>query len=97
MTYVRRVGERMKIKEMYEKMVDYRHFGIILLIVGVFFYFGLIIPNQSYSEVDQFLAAIASMSFLIGSIGSLSTSKKYEQQLQESEEGQEYISNQKRP
>ena len=55
-------------KSIYEKMVDFKQFAVVLLAVGVFFYLGVIIPTDSKTEMDINIMMISSMSFLAVSI-----------------------------
>jgi hypothetical protein len=82
---------KMKAKQLYEKMVDYKQFGMILLAVGVFFYLGTILPSETKVMTDIYIAIGASMGFLASSILFFAAAKKYRNQLIESEEGQELL------
>lgn len=70
-----------KLKQMTEKMVDYKRFAIVLLAVGVFFYLGVIIPTENktqvYNEVMMAMTAI----LLSSSIFFFTKSKKYQQKI----------------
>ncbi|WP_246017885.1 YrhC family protein [Mesobacillus subterraneus] len=81
----------MNTKQLYEKMVDYKQFAIVLLTVGAFFYLGTILPSETKVMTDIYIAAGASTGFLAGSILFFSIAKKYRNQLIESEEGQEWL------
>ncbi len=81
----------MKAKQLYEKMVDFKQFGKVLLAVGVFFYLGTIIPSETKVMTDIYIAIGASLGFLAGSILFFSFAKRYHNQLIESEEGQELL------
>ena len=85
------------LKQIYEKMVDYRYFGIVLLTVGAFFYLGIIIPSAVQSASDSYISTAASTGSLLLSIVFFRLSKSLRKQLIETEEGQEYITKQKRP
>jgi hypothetical protein len=87
----------LSIKQLFEKMSDYRNFGIVLLAVGSLFFIGSIIPSNGQVIVDKYIATVASSVFLLISIGSFALSKSYRNKLIETEEGQEYLMNQKRP
>ncbi|MEH7253612.1 MULTISPECIES: YrhC family protein [Bacillaceae] len=63
-------------KNIYEKMVDFKQFAVVLLAVGVFFYLGVIIPTNSSTEMDVNIMMISSMSFLAVSILLFIQSKK---------------------
>jgi YrhC-like protein len=54
-------------KNLYEKMVDFKRFALILLAVGVFFYLGAIIPTSKSPE-DLNMMIFTSISFLTVSI-----------------------------
>lgn len=51
-------------KKIYEKMVDFKRFAVVLLAVGVFFYLGVIIPSDLKTEMDLNIMMISCMSFL---------------------------------
>ena len=93
----------MNVKQVYEKMMDFRQFGIVLLTVAVFFYLGMIIPSDVTAVSDKaamtnkYIAVGASSGFLLISVIFLSLSRTYRKELIESEEGQEYLFKQKRP
>lgn len=81
----------MKAKELYEYMIDFKRFGILLLTAGAFFYLGVIIPSEK-AMLDIYIMMAASTVFLFGSIFFFSFSKKYRKLLMEMEEGQDYLS-----
>jgi hypothetical protein len=81
----------MNARHLYEKMVDYKQFAIVMLTVGIFFYLGTILPTESKVTTDIYIAAGASTGFLAGSILFFSIAKRYRNQLNESEEGQEWL------
>jgi hypothetical protein len=74
-------------KNIYEKMVDFKQFAVVLLAVGVFFFLGVIIPSDSKSEMDVNIMMIASMSFLALSILLFIQSKQCQLKLMDMEEG----------
>ncbi|CAM3817997.1 YrhC family protein [Mesobacillus zeae] len=80
----------MNVKKIYEKMVDYRQFGVVLLAAGSFFFMGLIIPFEKTAG-DLNLVAGASLGFLLLSALLLTLSKGCRNKLVETEEGQEYL------
>jgi NhaP-type Na+/H+ or K+/H+ antiporter len=77
-------------KRLYEKMVDFKRFATIFLAAGVFFYLGIIIPNQN-NHLNLNIMILASISFLGVSIILFIQSKKLRQELLEHEDGQEYL------
>ncbi|WP_246861214.1 YrhC family protein [Bacillus sp. REN3] len=81
----------MNAKQLYERMVDYKQFAIVLLTVGVFFYLGVIIPSTTKEMTDIYIATGASVGFLAGSFVFFSLAKKYRNNLIESEDGQDYL------
>ncbi len=81
----------MSAKQLYDKMVDYKQFATIMLTVGAFFYLGIIIPSETKIMTDVYIATGASIVFLAGSIFFFSIAKKYRDQLNESDEGQEFL------
>jgi predicted MFS family arabinose efflux permease len=74
-------------KKIYEKMVDFRQFAVVLLAVGVFFFLGVIIPSDTKSEMDVNIMMIASMSFLAVSILLFIQSKQCQMKLKDMEDG----------
>jgi predicted MFS family arabinose efflux permease len=74
-------------KKIYEKMVDFRQFAVVLLAVGVFFFLGVIIPSDTMSEMDVNIMMIASMSFLAVSILLFIQSKQCQLKLMDMEDG----------
>ena len=82
-----------KEKQYYEKMVDFRQYGAVLLAVGVFFYLGVIIPSAAKTQTGMTNMMIGSMICLVLSIISLTFSKFYRKKLLETEEGQEFLNN----
>ncbi len=74
-------------KKIYEKMVDFKQFAVVLLAVGVFFFLGVIIPSDSKSEMDINIMMIASMSFLAVSILLFIQSKQCQIKLMDMEDG----------
>lgn len=74
-------------KMIYEKMVDFKQFAVVLLAVGVFFFLGVIIPSDSKSEMDVNIMMIASMSFLAVSILLFIQSKQCQIKLMDMEDG----------
>lgn len=81
----------MFVKKIYEKMIDYRQFAIVLLAVGTILYLGTIIPttNIGISYIPIFL--VLSAAFLGGAIFFFYRAKQCKRQLLESEEGQDYL------
>lgn len=73
-------------KNIYEKMVDFRQFGVVLFAVGVFFFLGVIIPSDSKSEMDVNIMMIASMSFIAVSILLFIQSKQCQLKLMDMED-----------
>ena len=51
-------------KVLYEKMVDFKRFGTVLLAVGIFFYLGVILPVDAKTEFMINLMMISSTSFI---------------------------------
>jgi predicted MFS family arabinose efflux permease len=74
-------------KNIYEKMVDFRQFAVVLLAVGVFFFLGVIIPSDAKSEMDVNIMMIASASFLAVSILLFIQSKQCQLKLMDMEDG----------
>jgi predicted MFS family arabinose efflux permease len=76
-------------KNIYEKMVDFRQFAVVLLAVGVFFFLGVIIPSDTKSEMDVNIMMISSMSFLAVSILLFIQSKQCQLKLMDIEDGKQ--------
>lgn len=74
-------------KILFEKMVDFKRFAVVLLTVGVFFYLGVIIPTDIKSELDKNIMILCSMSFLAVSILFFIESKKCQLKLMDIEDG----------
>lgn len=78
-------------RNLYEKMVDFKRFAIILLAVGVFFYLGVIIPSESKSEININMMMLSSLSFLAVSILFFIQSKQCQLKLMKMEDGEDYL------
>jgi hypothetical protein len=76
-------------KNLMNKMFDFKRFGMILLAIGVFFFFGVIIPSDSKDPMSLNIMIIASMSFLAGSIFFFIQSKQCETKLTEMDDSQD--------
>lgn len=72
-------------------MVDFKRFAVILLAVGVFFFFGVILPSETKSPMDSNIMILSSMSFLAVSILLFIQSKQYQLKLMKMEEGQDHF------
>jgi predicted MFS family arabinose efflux permease len=75
-----------QVKSLYEKMVDFKQFAVVLLAVGVFFFLGVIIPSDTKSEMDINIMMISSMSFLALSIFLFIQSKQCQLKLMDKED-----------
>lgn len=73
-------------KKLTEKMMDYRHFAIILLCVGSFFYLGTILPSEEKTLYSTYGYLLASVLFLIASAACFLQATKYKKQLTENEQ-----------
>lgn len=73
-------------KILFEKMVDFKRFAVVLLTIGVFFYLGVIIPADIKSELDNNIMMICSMSFLAVSILFFIEAKKCQLKLMDKED-----------
>lgn len=78
-------------KQLFDKMVDYKLYAVILLAVGVFFYLGVIIPSTTNSAMDINIMMVASSVFLAGSIFFFAQAKTCKTKLLNTDEGQEYL------
>ena len=76
-------------KSIYEKMVDFKQFAMVLLAVGVFFYLGVIIPSDSKTVMDVNIMMISSISFLAVSILLFIKSKQCQLKLMDMENSSE--------
>lgn len=83
---------KQKTRSLYEKMVDFKRFGTVLLAVGIFFFIGAIIPSDTKTDMDLNICILSSMSFLAASILFFTFSKQCEMKLLEIEDGQDYYS-----
>ncbi|WP_423799153.1 YrhC family protein [Neobacillus sp. SAB-20_R2A] len=77
---------------LFDKMVDFKRFGTVLLAVGIFFFIGVIIPSDTKTEMDLNILILSSMSFLAASILFFTFSKQCEMKLRELEDGKDYSS-----
>ncbi|WP_042354977.1 YrhC family protein [Bacillus rubiinfantis] len=82
-----------KAKAVYEKMIDFKRFGIVLLAVGVFFFLGVIIPSVAKSIMESKIMILTSVSFLAVSILFFIQSKICETRLLEMEDSDKYFTN----
>ncbi|MBB6445944.1 YrhC family protein [Bacillus benzoevorans] len=87
-----KAGDQMqRVKQYYEKMIDFKGYGIVTLCASIFFYLGLIIPSAAKSQIEITVMMAGSIVFLFGSIFFFSSSTTYRKKLLETEEGQEYL------
>lgn len=75
-------------KNLVEKMVDFKHFGIVLLAIGAFFYLGVIIPNDTKTAMDLNIMILSSMCALATSMFFFIQSKHCEDKITEIENGE---------
>lgn len=73
-------------KKLTDKIMDYRHFAIILLCVGSFFYLGTILPSEGKTLYNTYGYLLASVLFLISSTTCFLQAIKYKKQLAENEQ-----------
>jgi len=78
-------------KILYEKMVDFKRFGTVLLACGIFFFLGIIIPSDAKSEMDLNIMILSSLSFLAVSILMFIQSKQCQMKLSEMEDYDDYF------
>ncbi|WP_312473924.1 YrhC family protein [Neobacillus sp.] len=78
-------------KVLFEKMVDYKRFGTVLLAVGIVFFLGIIIPFEAKSEMDVNIMILSSMSFLAVSILLFIQSKQCQLKLLEMEVDEDFF------
>ncbi|UQD52829.1 hypothetical protein C0971_12875 [Bacillus methanolicus] len=78
-------------KKLYEKMIDYKRFAVVLLAVGAFFYLGVVIPSATKVMADLYIRMAASTGFLANSVMFFILSSRCQSRLMEMEEGQEYL------
>ncbi|MDP4162903.1 MAG: YrhC family protein [Bacillota bacterium] len=79
-------------KVIYEKMVDFKRFAIILLATGSFLYLGILIPSDSQTHLNTTGLMIFSLALLAASAIFFLRSKKCQSMLLETEDGEEYLS-----
>nr|WP_295969561.1 YrhC family protein [uncultured Bacillus sp.] len=84
-----------KVKQDYEKMIDTKHYGIVMLAASIFFYLGIVIPSVAQSQLEITVMIVGTITLLVGSWIFFSLSKVYRRQLLETEEGQEYLEQKK--
>lgn len=84
-----------KMKQYYEKMMDYKRYGIVLLCFSIFFYLGVVIPSAAKNENEIMVMMIGSIVCLLCSFCFFSSSKSYRNKLMETEEGQAYLNQRK--
>jgi ABC-type uncharacterized transport system permease subunit len=75
------VEQQMKV--LYEKMVDFKRFGTVLLAVGIFFYLGVIIPVDTKTDFVLNLMVLSSTAFIALSILFFIQSKQCQHRLLE--------------
>jgi hypothetical protein len=78
-------------KQLYEKMVDFRRFAVVLLAIGAYFYLGVVIPSETKLMKDLYIMMAASSAFLAGSVLFFHFSNQCQTKLMEMEEGREYL------
>ena len=78
-------------RTLYEKMVDLKRFGMVLLALGVFFFLGVIIPSDTKSAMDVNIMILTSMSFLAASVLFFTQSKQCQIKLMDMEDAQDYF------
>ncbi|WP_042458640.1 YrhC family protein [Neobacillus dielmonensis] len=78
-------------KRLYEKMVDFKRFAIILLAVGVFFFLGVIVPAEK-TDMALNIMILASLSFLALSILFFTISKQCQIRLMDMDEDHDFFS-----
>ena len=74
------------LKTLKEKMADLRQFGIILLVAGVFFYLGVILPLPDKLPTFNEIMMITSIAFLSISIYLFNKAKNIKKEIEELEE-----------
>ncbi|WP_071395847.1 YrhC family protein [Bacillus tuaregi] len=82
-----------KVKEYYDKMVDFKQYAKVLLAISAFFYLGVLIPTVEKNQFEIVVMMVITTVFLAGSVLFLMRSKSYYKKLLESEEGQEFLMN----
>ncbi|MFJ7727030.1 YrhC family protein [Neobacillus sp. NPDC097160] len=80
-----------EMKHLYEKVMDFKRFGTVLLACSIFFYLGVIIPSDSKSEMDVNIMILSSMSFLAVSILMFIQSKQCQIKLSDMEDSEDYF------
>ncbi|WP_462412297.1 YrhC family protein [Neobacillus sp. Marseille-QA0830] len=78
-------------KRLYEKVIDFKRFAIVLLAVGAFFFLGSIIPFEK-TDMELNITILASMSFLALSVLFFAFSKQCQIQLSNMDEDQDFFS-----
>lgn len=78
-------------KNLYEKMIDFKRFAVILLAVGVFFYLGVFIPSDTNNVMNTNIMMTASTMFIVVSLLFFIQSRQYHSKLLELEDGEEFL------
>ena len=85
-----------KVKGYYEKMVDYKRFAFILVAITAFLYIGTLLPFEGKTLTKTYVLMGGSVGFIFISCLLFYLSYYYRKVLLESEEGQEYLTKNRR-
>lgn len=70
-------------KKLQALMVDFRQYAFILLAVSVFFYIGVVLPDEGKKEIYDIVLMFSTLFLLMGSFVCFKISLKYKKQSEE--------------
>ncbi|MEK5173355.1 YrhC family protein [Heyndrickxia sp. FSL W8-0496] len=80
-----------KARVLYEKMVDFKRFGITSLALSSFLYLGVVLPLEDKTIIKTDLLMGGTVLLLLLSVYFLFQSNRYRKILLDSDEGEEYL------
>ena len=69
-------------KRLHALIIDFKQYAFILLAVSVFFYIGVVLPDQGKEDIYDIVLMITTVIFLIGSFLCFKQSLNYKKQLE---------------
>ena len=69
-------------KKLQALIIDFKQYAFILLAVSVFFYIGVVLPDQGKEDIYDLVLMITTVAFLIGSFLCFERSLNYKKQLE---------------
>ncbi|MBZ5749328.1 MULTISPECIES: YrhC family protein [Metabacillus] len=73
-------------KRLHTLIIDFKQYAFILLAVSVFFYIGVVLPDQGKEDIYDIILMITTVIFLIGSFLCFKQSLNYKKQLEKQSE-----------